>query len=483
MEDIQVHALDYLSVFRRRKWWLTVPILLSVVVGVALVRYLPKQYKSSATLGVAAPIVSPNLVNQSTALDNQERLRALSQQLLSPMILERVVIEEKLASGPGRDEQIARLRNAIEVTVPEPVAPTNEPRRLDTFVVSYSDGDPARARRIANRLATVFVDENSKLRTEHAEDTSAFIATQLRASESRLADLEGRLRKSKEAYMGRLPEQTQANLQTLAGLRQQYEANATSLRGEQDRLSMVERQLEGVRQGRTDVWVPTGRGGVEPASLPPETRAAALERELANARAMYTDKHPDVQRLQEELESAKKEAVVNRERPNTDRLAQLQLDPAYRQLNADRDMARLRIRELERSSSDLQRQIAQYQARVEAAPMVEQQLVSVQRDYDLEKQQYSELSAKLHAASLAENVERNRRGEQFMLLYAATLPAQPTKPIPWRVMSMSILAGLCLGAALTLGREYLDRTVHDVRELKETIDLPVLAVIAHIPSA
>ena len=132
---------------------------------------------------------------------------------------------------------------------------------------------------------------------------------------------------------------------------------------------------------------------------------------------------------------------------------------------------------------DLQRQIAQYQARVEAAPMVEQQLVSVQRDYDLEKQQYSELSAKLHAASLAENVERNRRGEQFMLLYAATLPAQPTKPIPWRVMSMSILAGLCLGAALTLGREYLDRTVHDVRELKETIDLPVLAVIAHIPSA
>jgi polysaccharide chain length determinant protein (PEP-CTERM system associated) len=481
MEDTQAHALDYVSVFRRRKWWLAGPVLASIVIGVLLVRFLPKQYKSSATLGVAAPIVSPALVNQATLLDNQERLRALSQQLLSPGILERVVNEERLTTGQSRAEQVARLRRAIDVTVPEPVATTTEPRRLDTFIVSYSDAEPLRAQRIANRLATVFVDENSKLRAEHAEDTSAFIATELRASESRLADLESRLRAAKESHMGRLPEQTQANLQTLSGLRQQFESNATALRGEQDRLSMLERQLEGIRQGRSDVWVPTGRG--DTAALAPETRVMALERELAVARATYTDKHPEVVRLQEELESAKKEATIDRSRPNPDRLAQLQLDPAFRQLNADREMTRLRIRELERSSGDIQRQIGTYQARVEAAPRVEQQLVAVQRDYDLEKQQYGELSAKLHASTLTENVERNRRGEQFTVLYAATLPTEPTKPIPWRVMVMSVLAGIVAGAALTLGREYLDRTVHDIRELKEAFDVPILAEIAHIDAA
>ena len=479
MEDTHVHALDYLSVFHRRKRWLFAPIVLSVVVGLALVRYLPKQYKSSATLGVAAPIISPSLVNQSSTLDNQERLRALSQQLLSPMILERVAAEEALAAGAARDEQIARLRSAIDVTVPEPVTTTNEPRRLDTFVVSYSDRDPSRARRIANRLATVFVDENSKLRTEHAEDTSAFIATQLRASESRLADLEARLRKSKEAHMGRLPEQTQANLQTLSGLRQQYEANANSLRGEQDRLSMIERQLDGARQGRSDVWAPSSRGA-DAGGPAPESRLTTLERDLANARAMYTEKHPEVQRLQEEVASARKEAASDRAKPSADRVAQLQVDPAFRALTADREMTRLHIRELERSATDLQGQIAGYQARVEAAPMVEQQLISVQRDYDLEKLQYSELSAKLHAASLAENVERNRRGEQFMVLYAAILPLSPTKPVPWRVMVMSILAGLCVGGVLSIGREYLDRSVHDVRELREAFDLPVLAEIVRI---
>ena len=246
---------------------------------------------------------------------------------------------------------------------------------------------------------------------------------------------------------------------------------------------MLEHQLEGVRQGRADSWMPTTRGATETANQPPETRVLTLERELANARATYTDKHPEVLRLQDELKDARKEAAADKQRPTADRLAQLQLDPSYRQVTADREMAQLRIRELERSSSDLQHQISAYQARVEAAPMVEQQLLAVERDYALEKTQYSELSGKLHASSLAENVERNRRGEQFMVLYAATLPTEPTKPVPWRVMAMSVFAGLCLGAALTLGREYLDRSVHDVRELKEAFDVPVLAEIAHIDAA
>jgi capsular polysaccharide biosynthesis protein len=115
--------------------------------------------------------------------------------------------------------------------------------------------------------------------------------------------------------------------------------------------------------------------------------------------------------------------------------------------------------------------------------MVEQQLASVNRDFDLEKAQYNELTAQLHKAQIAENVERNRRGEQFAILYAASWPTDPVRPIPLRVMLMSILGGICLGAALTLGREYFDRSVHDVRDLKDEFELPVLGEIARIQTA
>ena len=96
-------------------------------------------------------------------------------------------------------------------------------------------------------------------------------------------------------------------------------------------------------------------------------------------------------------------------------------------------------------------------------------------------EQYKDLSAKLHGATIAENVERNRGGEQFAVLYPASFPLEPVRPIPLRVMLISLLAGVCLGGALTLGREYFDRSVHDVRELKDEIKLPVLGQIAHIP--
>ena len=481
MEDTHVHALDYLSVFRRRKWWLIVPVVASIVVGALLVRYLPKQFRSSATVAVAASGVSTTLVGQSAPFDNEERLRAVSQQLLSASTLSRVAREEQLTSDGAEDGVVGRLRSALTITVPDPVATTNEPRHLDSFIVSYSDADPGVAQRVANRLANVFVDESSKTREQRAEHTSSFIATQLAASQARLAEFEARLRRAKESHIGQLPEQTQANLQTLSGLRQQLDANATSLRGEQDRLSMVERQLDGLKQGSTDVIVaPRAGGPLTESGATLEGRVVALQRELAAARLTYTEKHPEVVRLQDELATARREAAADHQRPAADRAAQIQSDPAYRQLAADREMSRLRIRDLSRADADMRRQIGVYQARVESAPMVEQQLASVQRDYDLEKQQYSDLSSKLHAASMAESVERNRRGEQFTVLYPASYPGEPVKPVPLRVMLLSLVVGICLGAALTLGREYLDRSVHNVRELRDELDLPVLGEVPRI---
>ena len=469
-----ITPLDYLSMIRRRRWtWLT-PLLLSAVVGWLLVKYLPREYRSSTTIGVAAALVSPNLVSQTTPFDNQERMRAIQQQLLSVPILARIAREEG-AAEPDIARRMAKLRSGISITVPEPVAATNEPRRLDTFVINYSDQTPDRAQRIANRLAAVFVDENSKVRTERANDTTAFIDAQLAASQVRMTELEARLRRSKEAHIGQLPEQTQANLQTLTGLRQQLEANATALRSEQDRLTILERQIETAAQNSQPRAV-----GPDGTTLAGASREQLIERQLAAARQTYTDRHPEVQRLQQELADAKAETAARAKEPATARVAQLQGDPVYRQLLTDRESARLRIRELQRATDDTRGQIASYQARVESAPRVEQQLATVQRDYDLEKQQYADLSGRLRAASIAENVERNRGGEQFTILYPASFPTTPIKPQPLRVMLLAIAAGICLGGALTLGREYLDRSVHDVRELKDELSLPILGEVAHI---
>jgi polysaccharide biosynthesis transport protein len=478
MDSTHIAPLDYFSMIRRRRWtWLT-PILLSVLVGWLLVQYLPREYKSSTTIGVTAALVSPSLISQTTPFDNQERMRAIQQQLLSGPMLARVARSEG-ASESELTRRIAQLRSGISITVPDPVAATNEPRRLDTFVINYVDEKPEGAQRIANRLASVFVEENSKVRTERANDTTAFIDAQLAASHVRMTELEARLRRSKEAHVGQLPEQTQANLQTLAGLRQQIVASATASRSERDRLALIERQIDSIDKNTVDE---PGAGRTADSVLTSEARVANVEKDLAAAQAVYTDKHPDVVRLKEELASARRDAQIARQQPTPDRLARLGRNPAYQQLVGERELSRTRITDLDRDSQETQQLIKAYQARVEAAPMVEQQLAAIERDYALERQQYADLSSKQRAAAISASVERDRSGERFAVLEPATFPTEPLKPVPIRVMLASLLAGLCLGGVLTIGREYLDTSVHDERDIRDALELPVLGSIKHIPA-
>ncbi len=364
MDEPRFHPLDYLSVVRRRKWWFVVPLVLAIVVGVSLALFLPKEYLSSATVGIAAPAVSSDLARSAGPMDHEERVRVISQQLLSRQVLARVAQSEMAGLAPEEvDLAIARLRANIQpVTFPTPIAPDGNPR-LDSFIVSYVDRTPEAAQRVTNRLVEVFVDETTRVRATRAEGTTAFLDVQVRDAQAKLAATEERLRDAKQLNIGRLPEQTGANLQTLNGLRQQLESTNIALRGEQDRLSMVDRQLEAMRQGTEGM--PLLRGNGDTAGMAPRMKVQALEQELAAARMTYTAKHPEVIRLQEELASAKAAAAAERARPPDDRLAYLKNDPTYRQLLADQEMGRMRVRELQRAEAQGRSQIALYQRRVE----------------------------------------------------------------------------------------------------------------------
>jgi capsular polysaccharide biosynthesis protein len=48
---------------------------------------------------------------------------------------------------------------------------------------------------------------------------------------------------------------------------------------------------------------------------------------------------------------------------------------------------------------------------------------------------------------------------------------------------MAIAMGIVVGAAMALGREFMDRSVHDVRALQNEFEVPVLGEIPKIHGA
>ena len=481
MEERPFHPLDYLSVVRRRMWWLIAPVAIGIVAGILLAVFWPKAYISEAKIGIAAPTLSPELLRGVSSLDKEERQRSISQQLLSRQVLERVVREEQLLSGRPVEDVAGWLRSQVVVKVDQPIGRIENKNGLDSFDLGYLDSDPDRAQRITNRLAFVFVEENSKTRTNRAENTSEVLGQLLRDSLDRLTQLEGQLRAKKEANMGRLPTQVNSNTEMVKGLRQSLDSYSLQLQSEQDRLSQIEAYLEEMQRG---TGIATLSSSATSALHTAQARKAALQQALAEARALgYTDKHPEVDRLKAEMAQVDTDLAAMKQGPGTANADLLAADPTYRQRTADRDSARLRINTLRAQSALATKQIADYQSRVEAAPMVEENLASVTRDVELERTRYNSLKNNYDNARGAEDLARKQGGERFSVLYPA-YPGRPAAPgQPLKLLVMGIAMGFAIGAAMALGREFMDRSVHDARALQNEFEVPVLGEIPKIHGA
>jgi polysaccharide chain length determinant protein (PEP-CTERM system associated) len=480
MEERAFHPLDYLSVLRRRKWWLIVPVALSIVVGLVLAAMWPKTYLSQAEIGIAAPTLSPELLKGVSSLNREERQQAITQQLVSRQVLERVVKEEKLNPSKPVEDVATWLKDQVKVAVDLPIG-RNAENKLDSFKLGYIDASPERAQRITNRLAHVFVEENSKSRIGRAENTSEELGRQVEASLQRLTALEAQLRVKKEANMGRLPDQVTANVSMANGLRQSYESYSIQLRTEQERLSQLEAQIQEMEKG--SAGAPT-LSIASTSAQKVQSRINDLQQSLTAERAVgKTDRHPDIIALNEELATARAELATVKQPTGGATMDLLRTDPAYQQRVQERDATRLRINTLRAQAAQANAQIAQYQSRVEAAPMVEQDLASVQRDVALEKTRYENLKASYDNAQTAERVAHQQGGERFSVLYPA-YPGRPTDPTQQvKLFLVTVALGIGLGGALVLGREFLDRSVHDARALQNEFQLPVLGEIPKINRA
>jgi succinoglycan biosynthesis transport protein ExoP len=479
MEERSFHPLDYLSVLRRRKRWFIVPFAACVVLGLLAVLLLPKLYESKASIAVAAPTLSPELLKGVSSLDPVERQRAIQQYLLSAVVLERVAREEQIDPSKSSEEMVSWLRRRIEVKVPMPIGGNPRAERgIESFDLYFRDSKPDRTRRVTDRLADVFVDENSRQTTRRAENTVEVLGQQLRASQERLNQMEEQIKQKKERFMGRLPDQISANLQTANGLRGQLDSISREMSLESNQLLLLETQLEQMRQGGAGAAM-TSSGAAAIGTA--QARINQLNQQLVSARALgYTDKHPEVISLEAEIAQARADLSVAKR--DTGGGSVLQADPVYQQKVAERNALKGRIQSLRQAEASVRQQINSYQNRIEAAPMVEQELAGITREHDSERQRYNDLKTKYDAALLQGDITRQQGGERFSVLYHASRPELASMD-PLRLMLLALGAGFVLGAVLLVGREFMDRSVHDARSLQSEFELPVLGEIPTIHGA
>ena len=118
-----------------------------------------------------------------------------------------------------------------------------------------------------------------------------------------------------------------------------------------------------------------------------------------------------------------------------------------------------------------------YQKRVEATPKREQELQSIQRDYNNIRESYNSLLARRLEAELSVNMEKKQKGEQFRIIDYARLPEKPISPDVRKLFMFSIAIGLGFGGGIIFLLEFLNPVIRNEEQIETELGLSILASI------
>ncbi|MFH1263186.1 MAG: GNVR domain-containing protein [Pseudomonadota bacterium] len=416
-------------------------------------------YTSSTLILIQPQRLPSSYVQSAISVDLNDRLRTLTPQIMSRSRLEQIINKFDLY-GPTQDpkqmeSKVDRMRKSIKVQV----------KGEDTFRIYFSHRSPRVARETTQELAHLFIEDNLRDRANQAESTSEFLDSELNNLKGQLESQEEALRRFKEGHLGVLPEQQSANLRALDRFQNAYQTNTEALQAARDRKTAIEEQISKANEEGT-------------AMVLSDSQLDSLKAQLGEKRAQLTDKHPDVRFLERKVHEMEEKLAALKQRGDPRAVANT--DPYTRSVLGKLERANHDVAQLEVTQERLEKDIADYQRRIERLPSVETQLILLTRDYDTTRTNYQALLNKKFEARLSINLEKKQKDAAFKVLDPAYLPASPDSPSRGLVVLMGILISGVLGLAVAFAAEALDTTIRSERDLRDFGPAPVIAMIPRL---
>ena len=472
-----------LEVGRRRKWLILLPALIIAAGAAVVITNLPNVYRSESLILVVPQRVPESYVKSTVTARIEDRLQAISQQILSRTRLEQIVQDFNLYPRERANQEL--MEDIVERMRTEDIGLSIV--KGDGFRVSYSADDPRVAQRVTERLASLFIDESLRDREILADGTNQFLATQLDESRRQLVLTENKLEEYKRQHNGELPDQMAANLQGLHNTEMALQTLVESLNRDRERRIGFERTVADLVEELNTAPAPaepTGARADMAKTLDDELRVA--QQALLAVELKLKPDHPDVKRLRRNVEELSKRVEAQAlegtlaSRPSRtvvmDAVKKKRLTDARAELdNLDRQLQAKLAEE-----ARLRGMLGMYQARIEAVPIREAELAVLSRDYETMQQTYKSLLQKKDESQIAANLEKRQIGEQFKILDPARMPERPTSPDRPQLYAIAILAALAIGFGLAAAAEYFDKTLRTESDVRAALNLTVLATVPYI---
>jgi succinoglycan biosynthesis transport protein ExoP len=478
----------WLGAARRRYLYFLIPMLFGWLVVWGASWVIPPVYRSGTLILVEQPTMPKDYVTPNVTDDLQERLQSITQQILSRTRLLQIIDQVKIY-GDGHsqmnpDEKVERMRKDIEIELVHDAH--ND--KITAFNVYYSARDPRLAQKVTSELTNLFINENVEVRQQQSEDTTQFLETQLETARNALSEQEERIRQFKGQHVGEMPAQQTSNLAILNGLQSQLQNAEDALNTAKQQRIYLQTLIDQYRTMQGTV----STGGDTPQSLPAiDKELERLKTQQAEMSARYTDRHPDLRKLKDQIARTEKtrDALVaeltTKNATTTDdgtkaRASDLAPNSPIMQLQGQLHANQVEIASREHAIAELKTSLGEYQARLNQEPVREQQLADLTRGYDQSKASYDELLKKKNESEMATSMERLQQGERFRVLDPPGLPSKPDFPNRLKFCGMGLGVGLMLGLVVAGGFELMDDRMHSEQEIKDLLPVGIMVEIPEV---
>ena len=447
--------LSYLpSIFWQRRWWVAVPTLAGMLIGLAAAIFIPPRYQSRATLLVESPQMQEDLVGDKAATSLiDRRIAKVKQQIFSRPDLVELIQTNNLYAQERQSQPLSkiveRMRAATNLSpVSADIGASDRGSNTIAFSLSFDYADPQRAQLVAQDFVERLVKLDAAQTAEQASGNVEFLQEQANGLASQVNQIEASIRSLKSANGAALGNSGMMMLPTGGG----YQAQIAQLQRDNAQLAAQLRQ-SGMAADRDPALV-------------------SAEAQLAAARATYSDDHPDVRLAEQRLGQARRFAAGNAKRFDN--------SAAFESQIAANNSAIASLSAAQSSDQGRAGAIMSAQAR---APAINEQVTQLQAKADGLRENYQAISTRLLNARGSATLSEQQRGERLTVIDPPVTPDQPVSPNRPLVAALGLGGGLGLGVLLLLAIEIVKRPIRGSGPLARITGAPPLAIIPTIGPA
>lgn len=474
----------YLGILRRRYPYFLGAFLAILSVSVIVAVVLPPIYRSEAKILVESQQIPSELVRSTVTGLAAERIEVTRQRITAREGL--IAIADKYGLFPDERKKmsVAQLVDLMRQRIfilPFDLALAGRRSREGALSIAFTVGFEYEradiAAKVANELVTLILNEDIRSRTNRASETTQFLVRESVRLQDELMKVDKTLSDFKLQYRDALPERIPFQMSAL----ERAESNLKDIDREINGLSESKRLLE-LEMSLRNASLIGGTG--DNVQNNPFRQLEALQSELVQKSAVYSDSHPEIKALKGQIAALEKQ------------LGPVEAKPAEDAPLSSNDFKKLDLnsRIVAEKMDTIERQLKLYMSQKAAiaagvadlnkvlgqAPEVQINLSLIERQREGLQKSLEEISAKLTTARLGEQMEKDQQAERFQVIEQPITPQEPVRPNRAKIMTLGFfLAGLA-GAGSVMALELLNQSIRTSNDIIKALNRHPLVIIPYI---